>query len=208
MATRRPQEPARRAPRDLSERVEDRRDRDLHQLLLRRDRRAFDELYRRYASIAYGLAFRVTGRPMLAQDVVHDAFLAIWRAPEAFDPARGAFRTFFLSLVHHRAVDVVRREQRLRQRQVRMNPEPLEDEDVADDVVREAWYADRRQRVVAALRLLSPEQRQVLELAYYGGHTQARIAEELELPLGTVKTRTLAGMRRMRALMERGVDDQ
>ena len=68
-----------------------------------RDRDAFDELYRRYAAAAYGLAFRVTGRSALAQDVVHDAFLALWRAPEAFDPARGTFRAYFLSLVHHRA---------------------------------------------------------------------------------------------------------
>jgi RNA polymerase sigma-70 factor (ECF subfamily) len=208
MASHRPEEPvAGPDPADLSERLEDRRDQDLHRLVLGGDRRAFDELYRRYASIAYGLALRVTGRAVLAQDVVHDAFLAIWRAPEAFDPARGAFRTFFLSLVHHRAVDTVRREERLRRRQARMNPEPLEDEDVAEDVVREAWFADRRERVVSAMRHLSPEQRQVLELAYYDGYTQARIAQELDLPLGTVKTRTLAAMRRMRALMGRSRDD-
>ena len=73
---------------------------------------------------------------MLAQDVVHDAFLALWRAPEAFDPARGAFRSFFLSLVHHRAVDTVRREERLRKRQERAsNLEPVVGEDRAEDVV-------------------------------------------------------------------------
>src|SRR5438034_1552640 len=144
-------------------RPEDELDLDLHRRLLLGDRAAFDALYERYAGAAYGLAFRVTGQELLAEDVVHDSFLAVWKAPEAYDPARGAFRTFFLSLVHHRAVDMVRREERLRQRQVRMNPAPLEDEDVADDVVREAWFADRRERVVAALRLLSPEQRQVLE---------------------------------------------
>ncbi len=104
------------------------------------DRGAFDELYRRYAAPAYGLAYRLTGQQILAQDVVHDAFMALWRAPEAYDPARGAFRTFFLALVHHRAVDTVRREERLRKRQERAsNLEPTHGEDVAEDVVDEAF---------------------------------------------------------------------
>ena len=77
-------------------------DLELHRRLAAGDRSAFDELYRRYAAQAYGLAYRVTGTQMLAQDVVHDAFMALWRAPEAFDERRGSFRTFFLSMVHHR----------------------------------------------------------------------------------------------------------
>ena len=101
-------------PKDL----EDHRDDDLHRRLSLGDRPAFEELYRRYAPAAFGLAYRVTGQDALAQDVVHDSFLALWKAPEAFDPARGSFRTFFLSLVHHRAVDTVRREERLRRRWV------------------------------------------------------------------------------------------
>ncbi len=103
----------------------DREDLELHRRLTTGDRGAFDELYRRYAKAAYGLAYRLTGQQILAQDVVHDAYMALWRAPEAYDPARGAFRTFFLSLVHHRAVDTVRREERLRKRQERAsNLEP------------------------------------------------------------------------------------
>ena len=182
-----------------TDRIEDRRDRDLHRGVTAREQGAFDELYARYAAAAYGLAFRVTGRSALAQDVVHDAFLALWRAPEGFDPARGTFRAYFLSLVHHRAVDTVRREERLRQRTLRVNPERGEDEDVAEDVVHEAWLADRRAKVLEAMEQLSPEQRQVLELAYFRGYTQARIAEVTGVPLGTVKTRTLAAMRRLRA---------
>ena len=105
-------------------------DLELHRRLSAGDRDAFDDLYRRYAPLGYGLAYRLTGQHALAQDVVHDAFLAIWRAPEAFDPARGAFRTFFLSLVHHRGVDTIRREQRLRARQDRAaNLEPVVGED-------------------------------------------------------------------------------
>src|SRR6186997_273456 len=104
----------------------DREDLELHRRLLSGDRGAFDELYRRYSPPAYGLAYRLTGQQILAQDVVHEAFLALWRAPEAYDPTRGPFRTFFLSLVHHRAVDTVRREERLRKRTERaLNPEDI-----------------------------------------------------------------------------------
>ena len=181
--------------------LQDERDADLHRRLAMGDRRAFEDLYRRYATAAYGLAYRVTGQDAIAQDVVHDAFLAVWRAPEAFDPARGTFRTFFLSLVHHRAVDAVRREERLRRRAARVNPDSEVGEDVADDVVRDAWLATRRRQVKDALGKLPSEQRTVLELAYFGGYTQAMIAEELRVPLGTVKTRTLAAMRKLQRLL-------
>jgi RNA polymerase sigma factor (sigma-70 family) len=177
----------------------DRDDLELHRRLSLGDREAFDELYRRYAPAAYGLAFRLTAQQVLAQDVVHDAYLALWRAPEAYDPARGPFRTFFLSLVHHRAVDTVRREERLRRRQERVsNLEPVHDEDVAEGVVDEAFIGERRKEVRAALETLPLEQRQVLEMAYFEGLTQVQISQELNIPLGTVKTRTLAAMRKLR----------
>src|ERR671924_1898697 len=154
------------------------RDVELHRRVATGDREAFHELYRRYGSAAYGLALRITAQPMLAEEVTQDAFLALWRTPEAFDPTRGAFRSFFLSLVHHRAVDAVRREERLRRRTERAsNLEPIHGEDVAEDVVEEAYLGVRRKEVRAALGLLPPEQRQVVELAYFGGHTQTRIAE-------------------------------
>jgi RNA polymerase sigma-70 factor (ECF subfamily) len=179
-------------------------DLELHRRLSAGDRGAFDALYRRYAPTAFGLAYRLTGQHVLAQDVVHDAFMALWRAPEAFDPARGAFRTFFLSLVHHRAVDTVRREERLRQRTERAaNLEPVLDEDPAEDVVDQASIGERRRDVREALATLPPEQRQVLEMAYFDGYTQARIAEELGIPIGTVKTRTLAAMRKLRRVLYR-----
>jgi RNA polymerase sigma-70 factor (ECF subfamily) len=185
-------------PRDQ----QDRRDDDLHHRLTLGERAAFEELYRRYSPAAFGLAYRVTGQELLAQDVVHDSFLALWKAPEAFDSTRGSFRTFFLSLVHHRAVDTVRREERLRRRSLRMNPGGIEDEDVTEDVVEEAWLQDRRARVVAALGCLPREQREVLELAYFSGLTQARIAEVLGIPLGTVKTRTLAALRKLQGMLK------
>lgn len=183
---------------------DDRHDLELHRRLRHGDRDAFEALYRRYAGPSYGLALRVTGQPMLAQEVLQDAFLALWRAPEAFDPARGAFRTFFLSLVHHRTVDTVRREERLRRRTERaLNPAEIPGEDVAERAIDEAFLAQRRREVREALRTLSAEQREVLELAYFGGLTQVRIAECLGIPVGTVKTRTLAAMRKLRRVLYR-----
>jgi RNA polymerase sigma factor (sigma-70 family) len=183
--------------RDLDE-----RDADLQRRVAMGERAPFEELYRLYSAPAYGLALRVTGHALLAQEVVHDAFMALWSAPEAFDPSRGTFRSFFLSLVHHRAVDTVRREDRLRRRSARVNPEPIEDEDVADVVTNHDWMTTRRDDVIRALKRLPPEQREVVELAYFLGMTQARIAEVCGVPLGTVKTRTLAAMRKLRGMLE------
>ena len=181
----------------------DREDLELHRRLSAGDRGAFDDLYRRYSPTAYGIAYRLTGQRLLAQDVVHDAFLALWRAPEAFDAARGAFRSFFRSLVHHRAVDTIRREERLRARQERAaNLEPVAGEDPAESVADDDFVARRRLEVREALERLSPEQRQVLEMAYFTGMTQVRIAEELGIPLGTVKTRTFAALRKLRSALE------
>lgn len=183
---------------------EDRLDLELHRRLSSGDGPAFEDLYRRYSAAAYGLAYRVTGQDALAQEVVHDAFLALWRAPEAYDPSRGPFRTFFLSLVHHRAVDTVRREERLRKRADRIaNLEPPAGEDVAEDVVENAYMVGRRQEIREALQTLPADQRKVVELAYFEGYTQTRIAEELGIPVGTVKTRTLAAMRKLRRALYR-----
>jgi RNA polymerase sigma factor (sigma-70 family) len=166
-----------------------------------RDAGAFETLYRRYAPAAHGVALRVLRQAFLAQDVVHDAFVALWNAPEAYDPTRGPFRTFLLSLVHHRAVDTVRREERLRDRERRANLEPPPDEDVMEAVVEEADLADRRRVVREAVGTLSPEQRQAIELMYFQGWTQARIAEETGVPIGTVKSRVWAAMHRLREVL-------
>jgi RNA polymerase sigma-70 factor (ECF subfamily) len=185
-------------PEDLAD------DLELHRRLGGRDVAAFDELFRRYGAAAHGLALRVTGQELLAQEVVQDAFLALWRAPEAYDPSRGPFRTFFLSLVHHRAVDTVRREERLRKRTERaLNPDDVYGEDVAEGVVEEAYLGQRRLEVRAALSTLPVDQRKVLEMAYFGGATQAQISAELGIPIGTVKTRTLAAMRKLRRALYR-----
>jgi RNA polymerase sigma factor (sigma-70 family) len=181
-------------------------DHELLHRILGREAEAFEVLYRRYAAAAYGVALRILRQAFLAQDVVHDAFLAIWNAPEAYDPTRGPFRTFLLSLVHHRAVDAVRREERLRDRERRANPDPVPVEDVMEAVVEEADLADRRRAVREAVRTLPPEQREALELMYFSGWTQARIAEERGIPIGTVKSRVWAAMRRLRQLLASSED--
>lgn len=188
-------------PFEYKERVQEDRERDLelHGRLKGHDADAFEELYKLYSPIAYGVARRVVGNESIAQEVLHDAFMALWRAPEAFDASRGSLRTFLLSLTHHRAVDAVRREERLRQRNQRaVNLEPVYGEDVAEDVVEGAWTDQRKKEVREALETLPEDQRRVLEMAYFGGRTQVQIAGELQIPLGTVKTRTLAAMRKLR----------
>ena len=131
--------------------------------------------------------------PALAQDAVQDAFLTVWRTAASFDPARGKASTWLLTIVHRRAVDLVRREDRRR-------GEPLDDAPVAsgDETDEEAIVRDERRRVQAALTVLTDDERQAIELAYYGGLSQSEIAERLGVPLGTVKSRMFAGLARLR----------
>lgn len=173
-------------------------DLELVRRVVERDVGAFETIYRRYAAAAFGVAIRVLRQPALAEEVVHDAFIAVWTAPDAYDPSRGAFRMFLLSLVHHRAVDAVRREERLRAREQRANPPPVPDEDVMETVVEESELADRRKRVRTALAALPDDQRRLVELMYFKGWTQSKIAEQERIPLGTVKSRVFAAMRRLR----------
>jgi len=157
---------------------------------------ALGALYDRFGRVAYGVALRVVRDAELAQDAVQEAFLGAWRTATSFDPNRGTASTWLLTLVHRRAVDVVRREQRRR-------AEPLEDAPVASGSAtdEDAWVRDRRRAVQAALQQLAPEQRQALELAYYGGLSQSELAERLGVPLGTVKSRMFAALARLRDLL-------
>ena len=156
----------------------------------------FSDLYRRYASTAAGLAHRVIGDPVLAEEVSQDVFLSVWRSAAAYDAARGSVRSWLLTQVHHRAVDVIRREDAERRRSFRQ-PEPIP-VDPTDDVVEDAWLRTRRAEIRLALKSISTEQREVLDLAYFGGLTQTQISEKLGIPLGTVKSRTLAAMLKLR----------
>jgi RNA polymerase sigma factor (sigma-70 family) len=160
------------------------------------DEDALGALYDRYGRTAYGVALRVLRDQALAEDAVQEAFLAIWRSAERYRLERAKPSTWVLTLVHRRAVDLVRREDRRR-------AEPLDEppEATGEDIPAEAHLRERRVAVQAALRELPDDQRQALELAYYGGYTQSELAQRLGVPLGTVKSRMFAGLTRLRELV-------
>jgi RNA polymerase sigma-70 factor (ECF subfamily) len=169
-------------------------------LVARGDETALAELYDRVGRMAYGLAFRVLRDDRLAEDAVQDAFLTVWRTAAGYSAERAKATTWILTLVHRRAVDLVRREQRRR-------ADPLDDsegrEEAASGSAEEAaWLHFERERVQAALRQLPDAQREAIELAYYGGYTQSELAERLGEPLGTIKSRMFAGLARLRELLD------
>lgn len=169
------------------------------------DAAALESLYDRYGSAAYGLARRVLADPTLAQDVVQEVFLVVWRDHGRYDETRGPFAGWLLAVVHHKAVDLVRREETLRRRHTAAELLELH-ETAAGAVDDEVWTGLRGERVRAALGGLPAPQREALTLAYYGGYTQREIASLTDTPLGTVKTRMLAGMRRLRGVLD-GLSD-
>jgi RNA polymerase sigma factor (sigma-70 family) len=158
---------------------------------------ALEALYGRYGRACFSLARRILADEQFAQDVVQEVFLTVWRDAHRFDASRGGFSTWLLSMTHHKAVDAVRREENLRKR--RTTAEGLEDrEGDVPGVHDEVWSTLRRERVRGAMATLPDPQRQALVLAYFGGYTQREIAGITDTPLGTVKTRMLAGMRRLK----------
>jgi RNA polymerase sigma-70 factor (ECF subfamily) len=167
-------------------------------LCARSDEVALAELYDRFGRVAYAVALRVLRDEALAEDAVQEAFLAVWRGAARFLPERGKASTWILTLVHRRAVDVVRREQR-RRTEPMPEVEPAGAAGPADD---ELWLRLERERVQAALAQLPDQQREAIELAYYGGFTQSELAERLGEPLGTIKSRMFTGLARLRELLE------
>jgi len=167
-------------------------------LAARSEQTALGELYDRYGRPAYGLALRVLRDESLAEDAVQEAFLALWRSASRFVPERGKASPWILTLVHRRAVDLVRREERRRADPLDDAHEPANSSGGADE---EAWLRLQRERVQEALRKLPDQQREALELAYYGGFTQSELAERLGQPIGTIKSRMFAGLARLRELL-------
>jgi RNA polymerase sigma-70 factor (ECF subfamily) len=165
-------------------------------LVARADQGALEELYDRFGHVAYGLALRVLRDPALAEDAVQEGFLTVWRTAARFVPERAKASTWILTLVHRRAVDVVRREQPRRTEPLEAAPQPAAN--LTED---EAWLRLQRTRVQEALRRLPDQQREAIELAYYGGFTQSELADRLGEPLGTIKSRMFAGMARLRELL-------
>ena len=168
-------------------------------LVARGDEDALAELYDRVGRVAYGLALRVLRDERHAEDAVQEAFLQVWRSAATFRAERAKASTWILTLVHRRAVDLVRREER-------RQADPLTDDSAAgvggEETDEAAWLRFERERVQAALKQLPDVQREALELAYYGGFSQSELAERLGVPLGTIKSRMFAGLARLRELLD------
>jgi RNA polymerase sigma-70 factor (ECF subfamily) len=169
------------------------------------DEAALEAVYQRYGGACYRLARRIVGDAQLAEDVVQQVFLVLWQR-SSYDPARGAVSTWLLTVTHHKAVDLLRRDKGRRQR-LAGEQELLELAATGPGPADAAWAQLRAERTRDALRDLPPEQREVLLLAYYGGYTQSEIADITGLPLGTVKSRTFQAMRRLRGQLT-GIADR
>jgi RNA polymerase sigma factor (sigma-70 family) len=170
-------------------------------LVARGDEDALAELYDRVGRTAFGLAHRVLRDERHAEDAVQEAFLAVWRTAASFRAERAKASTWILTLVHRRAVDLVRREERRRAEPLGDAHEPaLAGE--AEATEEAAWIRFERERVQSALKQLPDAQREAIELAYYGGFSQSELAERLGVPLGTIKSRMFSGLARLRELLD------
>jgi RNA polymerase sigma-70 factor (ECF subfamily) len=175
-------------------------DEDLMQLVRDGDARAFEVVFDRHAEAAFSLAYRMCGRRAMAEEIVQESFLSLWRSGARYDRARGSVRSWVLRVVHNRAIDAFRHEL------------VKEGRDVHDDGIAERMPGPQRteaeverrddaQRVRTALSGLPAEQRQVIELAYFGGFSHTQIADQLELPAGTVKGRMRLGLTKLRVAL-------
>ena len=175
-------------------------------LVARGDEDALAELYDRVGRTAFGLAHRVLRDERHAEDAVQEAFLAVWRTAASFRAERAKASTWILTLVHRRAVDLVRREERRR-------TEPLGDAHElalageSEATEEAAWIRFERERVQSALKQLPDVQREAIELAYYGGFSQSELAERLGVPLGTIKSRMFSGLARLRELLDESAQE-
>ena len=158
-------------------------------------------LHHRYVNLVFSLALRILGDPMAAEEVTQDVFIKLWRHPRAYDPNRGRFSSWLLTVARHAAINHLRRNSR--------RPQGLTSSDEREQhTAREQTIPKGNPRpephhdLHIALERIPPDQRQVIELAYFGGMSQQDIAESLHLPLGTIKTRVRLGMQRLRAIWQ------
>jgi RNA polymerase sigma-70 factor, ECF subfamily len=172
-------------------------DEELMALVYEGEERAFEVVFDRHAGVAFSLAYRMCGRRPLAEEIVQEAFMSLWRSTARYDPSRGSVRSWVLRVVHNRTIDAFRREL------------SCSSHDVSDEWICEALPARERTEeeverrsdarlVRSALDSLPSEQRQVIELAYFGGFSHAQIAAALALPAGTVKGRMRLGLSKLR----------
>jgi RNA polymerase sigma-70 factor, ECF subfamily len=172
-------------------------DDDLMQLVHDGDARAFEVIFDRHADASFSLAYRMCGRRSMAEDVVQEAFMSLWRSGASYDRARGSVRSWVLGVVHNRTIDAFRRETSRVGRDV--SDEGIIDQMAAPNRTEaEVERRDEAHHVRGALGELPTEQRRVIELAYFGGFSHSQIAEILEIPAGTVKGRMRLGLTKLK----------
>lgn len=180
--------------------VERQDDARIAERLLARDEAALRTVIEHYGGTVFGMARRVITDPTMAEEVAQDTFLALWRRPGAFDPERGTLRSFLLGVARNKSVDLVRKEESLKRTKESLYVEAQ----TAQTLVEPGRDVDDRHAVKVALGQLSEVQRQALVLAYFGGRTYREVAEELDIPEGTAKTRLRDGLTKLREVMKVG----
>ncbi len=176
-------------------------DEDLMQLVRENDSAAFAVIYERHADAGFSLAFRMCGKRGIAEDVVQEAFLSLWRSSSRYDRTRGSVRTWVLGIVHNRAIDALRRA--IVQDRGRISDEGIEEHmEAPERTDQEVGRRDEAREIRAALGDLPPDQSRVIELAYYGGFTHSEIASMLDTPVGTIKGRMRLGLQKMRLQLQ------
>lgn len=175
-------------------------DTHLLQQITERDQHAFLALYERYGNLVYSLALRVVRHQVMAEEVTQDVFLKVWQQPTRWNPALGQFSSWLLTITRNAGIDRLRKERRHwtpTQDQAELMGEFGEETAVGENPY---WYDGLI--LARLLQQLSPEQRLLIELAFYQGYTHSELAENLQLPLGTVKTRLRTGLQKLRTLWE------
>lgn len=170
---------------------------------------AMESLYQRYSRILYSLAYRLVADHQVAEDLLQDAFLAIWRRSTSYSPQTGAARSWLISILHHRAIDHLRRvRRRSTLQEVPLEELALDETTAFPDVWEDVWRSVKSSQVRAALMKIPAEQRLVIELAYFQGWTHTEIAEGVQIPLGTVKARLRLGLIHLKHALEQvGMDE-
>ena len=170
---------------------------------------AMDSLYQRYNRILYSLAYRMVADHQVAEDLLQDAFLSVWRRATTYSPQSGAARSWLISIMHHRTIDYLRRVRR----RSSIREAPLEELELKESIAHpdawdSAWQSVKSSHVRAALMQIPTEQRMVIELAYFQGWTHSEIAAGTQIPLGTIKARMRLGLLHLRqVLIQMGIDE-
>ena len=170
---------------------------------------AMESLYQRYSRLLYSLAYRMVADHQIAEDLIQESFLSIWRRARSYSPQAGAARSWLISIVHHRTIDYLRTVRRRSAfKEVPMDNTEVDEQTAFPDVWDEAWRSVQSEQIRTALMQIPMEQRMVIELAYFQGWTHSEIAQGCQIPLGTVKARMRLGLQHMkRALGQMGINE-